>query len=59
MTKRIQIVARIDPALRRAVARAMKRNRTTLNALVDTALHAYLGPSTEHTSPKAEAKEPR
>jgi hypothetical protein len=43
MTKRIQIVARIDPALRRAVARAVKRNKTTLNALVEASLEQYLG----------------
>jgi len=41
-TKRIQIVARIDPALRKAVARAVTRNKTTLNALVEASLTQYL-----------------
>jgi predicted HicB family RNase H-like nuclease len=47
MTKRIQIVARIDPDLRKTVARVVKRQKTTLNALVETALRAAvdgLGP---------------
>jgi predicted HicB family RNase H-like nuclease len=42
MTKRIQIVARIEPDLRKAVARAITRQRTTLNAVVEAALRAYV-----------------
>ena len=57
MTKRIQIVARIEPDLRRTVARVVKRQNTTLNALVETALRAHvegLGPaSARKPSPKA------
>ena len=39
--ERIQIVARIDPDLRKVVGRVMKRQKTTLNALVETALRAH------------------
>jgi predicted HicB family RNase H-like nuclease len=39
---RIQIVARIAPDLRKAVARVAKSQKTTLNALVDAALRAYV-----------------
>jgi len=42
MTKRIQIVARIEPDLRRTVARVVKRQKTTLNAFIEIALRAYL-----------------
>ncbi len=42
MTKRIQIVARIDPDLRKSVARVVKRQKTTLNAVVAAALRAYV-----------------
>jgi hypothetical protein len=42
MNKRIQIVARIEPDLRRTVARVVKRQKTTLNALVEAALRAYV-----------------
>ncbi len=42
MTKRIQIVARIEPDLRRTVARVVRRQKTTLNALVEAALRAYV-----------------
>jgi hypothetical protein len=43
MTKWIHMVARIDPALRRAVARAVKRHTSTVNARVDASLAPYLG----------------
>jgi predicted HicB family RNase H-like nuclease len=59
MTKRIQIVARIGPDLRRAVARAVRRNKTTLNALVETALQAYLDGLARESPSKASPKAPR
>ena len=55
MTKRIQIVARIEPDLRKAVGRAAKRQKTTLNALVEAALRAYLL-AHQPGAPEAEAK---
>jgi len=42
MTTRIQIVARIAPDLRKAVARLVTREKTTLNACVEAALRAYV-----------------
>ena len=59
MMKRIQIVARIEPDLRRAMARAMKRNKTTLNALVETALRAHLDGLAPEAAPKNRPKEPQ
>jgi predicted HicB family RNase H-like nuclease len=59
MPKRIQIVARIEPDLRKVVARAMRRKKMTLNALVETALRAYLDREAPESLIKANAKEPR
>ena len=42
MTKRIQIVARIDPDLRKSAGRVVKRQKTTLNAVVTAALRGYV-----------------
>ena len=42
MSKRIQIVARIDPTLRKEMGRAAKRDKTTLNAIIEAALASYL-----------------
>jgi len=52
MTTRIQIVARIDPELRRTVARVVKRRQTTLNALVEAALRAYVEGLSPVSAPK-------
>jgi predicted HicB family RNase H-like nuclease len=41
-TRRIQIVGRIDPTLRKQMAAAIKREKTTLNALIEVALTRYL-----------------
>lgn len=57
MPKRIQIVARIDPDLRKAVSRVMKRHKTTLNALVETALRAHVAGLTSEPRAKANPKE--
>jgi predicted HicB family RNase H-like nuclease len=51
MTTRIQIVARIEPDLRRRVARAAKRQKTTLNAVVAAALRAYVDRVTPEPAP--------
>ena len=59
MSKRIQIVARIDPGLRKAVARAMKRHKTTLNTLVETALRAHVEGLASERRSKAIPKEPQ
>lgn len=40
--KRIQIVARIDPTLRKAIGRVARQERTTLNAVVEAALARYV-----------------
>ena len=56
MTTRIQIVARIDPDLRKTVARVVKRQKTTLNALVETALRAYVDGLGVDTALKTSAK---
>ena len=56
MTKRIQIVARIDPDLRKTVARVVKRQKTTLNALVETALRAYVDGLGMDSASKTNAK---
>jgi len=57
MTKRIQIVARIEPELRRSVARIVKRQKTTLNAFIEAALRTQVDisglDSASNTSPKA------
>ncbi len=42
LIKRSQIVARIEPELRKAVTRLVKRQKTTLNAVVAAALRAYV-----------------
>jgi hypothetical protein len=59
MPKRIQIVARIDPALRKVVARVMRRDKTTLNALVETALRAHVEGLEPERPAKAIPKEPQ
>jgi len=59
MPNRIQIVARIEPDLRKAVARAMKRHKTTLNAIVETALRTYLAGFVPERPSKANQTEPR
>src|SRR3990170_2977242 len=58
MPKRIQCVARIEPDLRKAVGRAMRRKKTTLNALVETALRAYLEGQVPESLIKANAPPP-
>jgi predicted HicB family RNase H-like nuclease len=57
MTKRIQIVARIEPDLRRMVARVARRQKTTLNALIETALRAYIEGLDSAGASKPSAKE--
>ena len=59
MTKRIQIVARIEPDLRKAIARTVKRHKTTLNAVVETALRAYVDGLTPDSALKVNQREPR
>ena len=59
MTKRIQIVARIEPDLRKAIARTVKRHKTTLNAVVETALRAYVDDLLPESALKVNQKEPR
>jgi hypothetical protein len=59
MTKRIQIVARIEPDLRKSVARLVRRQKTTLNALIETALRAYVDGFGPVGASKASSKEPR
>ena len=58
MPKRIQIVARIDPDLRKAVGRLMRRRKTTLNALVEAALRAHVEGLAPERRSKAISKEP-
>jgi predicted HicB family RNase H-like nuclease len=48
MSTRIQIVARIDPALRKAIGRVVRRAKTTLNAVIEAALARYVA---AHTRP--------
>ena len=57
MTKRIQIVARIEPDLRRTVARLVKRHKTTLNAFIEAALRAYVESSGPDRASQAGPKE--
>ena len=56
MTKRIQIVARIEPDLRRTVARVAKRQKITFNALVDSALRTYVERVEPNSPSKASTK---
>ncbi len=59
MPKRIQIVARIDPDLRKTVGRVMRRHKTTLNALVETALRAHVEGLAPERRSKVIPKEPQ
>jgi predicted HicB family RNase H-like nuclease len=56
MTKRIQIVARIEPDLRKRVARLVKRQKTTLNACIEAALRAHVDGS---GASQSSSKEPQ
>ena len=40
--KRVQIVARIDPALRKKMGRVVRQDKTTLNAVIEAALTRYI-----------------
>jgi predicted HicB family RNase H-like nuclease len=59
MTKRMQILARIDPELRKAAARVVKRQKTTLNALIEAALRAYVDGVANGSAPTAATKASR
>jgi hypothetical protein len=59
MPKRIQIVARIDPDLRKVAGRVMRRHKTTLNALVETALRVHVEGLAPARRSKTIPKEPQ
>ena len=50
--KRIQIVARIDPALRKEIGRVVRRDKITLNAVIEAALARYVAAQKRPTETK-------